>query len=87
LILLQEKTEDTYRKMFIAGAFGRTLVTCATLQIKVTGTRSWAMKKNERYRCVNPKCCCEIDVLKESSDAHSVRNPRCVCGQDMKRMY
>ena len=46
-----------------------------------------AMKKNERYRCVNPKCCCEIDVVKESLDAASVRNPRCACGQDMKRMY
>ena len=44
-----------------------------------------AMKKNERYRCVNPKCCCEIDVVR-SSDAASVRNPRRACGQDMKRM-
>lgn len=46
-----------------------------------------AMKRNERYRCVNPKCCCEIEVVKESLDATSVRNPRCICGQDMKRMY
>jgi len=45
-----------------------------------------AMKRNERYRCVNPKCCCEIEVVKES-DATSVRNPRCTCGQDMKKMY
>jgi len=45
-----------------------------------------AMKKNERYRCVNPKCCCEIDVVKASLDVASVRNPRCACGQDMKRM-
>jgi hypothetical protein len=49
--------------------------------------QTMAMKKNERYRCVNPKCCCEIDVVKESGDAASVRNPRCACGQDMKRMY
>jgi len=46
-----------------------------------------AMKKNERHRCVNPKCCSEIDVVKESSDAASVRNPCRVCGQDMKGMY
>jgi hypothetical protein len=46
-----------------------------------------AMKRNERYRCVNPKCCCEIEVVKESLDATSVRNPRCACGQDMKKMY
>jgi hypothetical protein len=46
-----------------------------------------AMKRHERYRCVNPKCCCEIDVVKESLAAASVRNPRCACGQDMKRMY
>lgn len=45
-----------------------------------------AMKRNERYRCVNPKCCCEIEVVRESRDATSVRNPRCICGQDMKKM-
>jgi hypothetical protein len=46
-----------------------------------------AMKKNERYRCVNSKCCCEIEVVKDSSDAATVRNPPCACGQDMKKMY
>jgi hypothetical protein len=35
-----------------------------------------AMKKDERYRCVNSKCCCEIEAVKDSSDAASVRNPR-----------
>ena len=46
-----------------------------------------AMKKNERYRCVNSKCSREIEVAKDSQDATSVRNPRCTCGQDMKKMY
>jgi hypothetical protein len=44
------------------------------------------MKENERYRCINPKCYCEIEVVKETLDAASVRNPRCSCGQDMKKM-
>jgi len=46
-----------------------------------------AMKKNERYRYVNSKCCCEVEVVKDSSDAASVRNPRCACGQEMRKMY
>jgi len=36
---------------------------------------------------VNSKCCCEIEVVKDSSDAACVRNPRSACGQDMKKMY
>jgi hypothetical protein len=46
-----------------------------------------AMRKNERYRCVHSKGCCEIEVVKDSSDATTVRNPRCACGQEMKKMY
>jgi hypothetical protein len=54
---------------------------------QAAGIPIMAMKKNERYRCVNSKCRCEIEVVKDSSDATSVRNPRCACGQDMKKMY
>ena len=46
------------------------------IPLSFRGEPIMAMKKNERFRCVNPKCCCEIEVVRDSLDAASVRNPR-----------
>ena len=37
-----------------------------------------AMKKNERYRCVNSKCCCEIEVVKAVGRHQRSQSPLCV---------
>jgi hypothetical protein len=37
----------------------------------------------QRYRCQDPDCRCEIEVIKASTVA--VLNPRCCCGEEMKK--
>jgi hypothetical protein len=43
------------------------------------------MHKGQRYRCQNPRCRAEIEILKDSSEGES--NPRCCCGAEMKSLY
>jgi hypothetical protein len=43
------------------------------------------MNAGQRYRCQNPDCRCEIEVIKTSTEAES--NPRCCCGAEMKKPY
>jgi len=39
-----------------------------------------------RFRCQNPDCGCEVEVINDSSEAES--NPRCsCCGSAMKKPY
>src|SRR6266566_7827846 len=38
------------------------------------------MKIGQRYRCLNPDCCCEIEVTRASTEANT--NPRCCCGAE-----
>lgn len=38
------------------------------------------------YRCQNPVCRCEMQVIK-GSGAIAVQNPRCWCGGEMKKPY
>jgi hypothetical protein len=47
---------------------------------------SVTMTAGTRFRCQNPGCCCEVEVINVSSEAES--NPRCsCCGSAMKRPY
>jgi len=43
------------------------------------------MNVGQRYRCQNPDCRCEVEVIKASTEA--VLNPRCCCGGEMKKRY
>jgi hypothetical protein len=43
------------------------------------------MRVGQLYRCQNPDCGCEIDVTKASMEVHA--NPRCCCGEQMKKPY
>jgi hypothetical protein len=43
------------------------------------------MKKEDRWRCTNPACGCE--VLVETSGSADGENPRCSCGAAMKKRY
>jgi hypothetical protein len=43
------------------------------------------MKTEDRWRCTNPACGCE--VLVESSGTVDGENPRCSCGAVMKKRY
>jgi hypothetical protein len=43
------------------------------------------MNVGQRYRCQDPDCRCEIEVIKASTVA--VLNPRCCCGEEMKKPY
>lgn len=40
----------------------------------------------EKWRCVNPGCCAEL-IVTESSRLQDSKNPRCGCGEVMKRAY
>jgi hypothetical protein len=44
-----------------------------------------AMIEGQVYRCQNRNCACEIKVLRPSCDARA--NPRCCCGEEMKKPY
>jgi hypothetical protein len=43
------------------------------------------LQKGQRYRCQNPECGAEIEVIKESIEGAS--GVRCCCGELMKRRY
>ena len=43
------------------------------------------MKLEDRWRCTNPACGCE--VLVASGDSEDGKNPRCSCGAAMKKRY
>lgn len=43
------------------------------------------MRKGQRFRCQNPGCRAEIEVIKDSMEGAS--NPRCCCGTVMKKLY
>lgn len=43
------------------------------------------MRAGQHYRCQNPVCRAEIEVLKDSVEGTS--NPRCCCGAEMKKPY
>jgi hypothetical protein len=46
-----------------------------------------SMRRDERYRCVNPGCCCEIKIAKEPFVGSPVRQDlRCCCGSAMEKM-
>jgi hypothetical protein len=41
--------------------------------------------RGQSYRCINPDCRCEIEVIEPPAEA--VFNPRCCCGAEMKKPY
>ena len=43
------------------------------------------MKSEDRWRCTNPACECE--VLVASGGSEDGKNPRCSCGAAMKKRY
>ena len=43
------------------------------------------MRKGHRYRCQNPECGAEVEVIKESIEGEYPA--RCCCGAPMKRPY
>lgn len=43
------------------------------------------MAVGQRYRCQNPHCRCEIEVIQPSAPSQSM--PRCICGAEMKKPY
>jgi hypothetical protein len=43
------------------------------------------MRKGQLFRCQNPECRAEIEVLKDSIAGET--NPRCCCGASMKKPY
>lgn len=46
-----------------------------------------ALQKGERYRCPDPKCGCEVDVVKSAqAGAGGNQNPRCCCGKEMQKV-
>jgi hypothetical protein len=47
--------------------------------------RAMLMKTSERWHCTNPACQCE--VLVETSGQIEGPNPRCACGEAMKKRY
>jgi len=44
-----------------------------------------SMQKGQQYRCQNPNCRVEIEVVKNSREEDS--NLRCHCGAKMKKVY
>jgi hypothetical protein len=43
------------------------------------------MKAKERWKCMNPACGCQVVV--EIGGEVEGRNPRCACGEIMKKKY
>ncbi|MGA2427838.1 MAG: hypothetical protein ABSH13_04985 [Candidatus Acidiferrum sp.] len=43
------------------------------------------MKARERWHCMNPACGCQVIV--EIGGEIEGRNPRCACGEIMKKKY
>ena len=43
------------------------------------------MQVGQHYRCVNPDCRCEVEVVEPSTE--SMFNLRCCCGAEMKKPY
>ncbi len=39
------------------------------------------------FRCQNRDCSCEIVIIKTPAETRGRRNPRCVCGAEMKKRY
>ena len=43
------------------------------------------MRAGESYRCADPECGCEVEVVKGSELERAAANPRCCCGKEMVR--
>jgi hypothetical protein len=44
-------------------------------------------KKGERYRCPDPQCGCQIEVIKGAEPGKGGDlNPRCCCGKEMVKI-
>ena len=43
------------------------------------------MKQGQIYRCQNPRCGCEVQVIRPAVEERT--NPRCCCGAEMKKPY
>jgi hypothetical protein len=41
------------------------------------------MRTGETYRCTDPGCGCEIEVIKGSEAGRGASSPRCCCGREM----
>ena len=45
------------------------------------------VRRDERYRCVNTGCCCEIKIAREPFVGSPMRqNLRCCCGGAMEKV-
>jgi hypothetical protein len=45
------------------------------------------IRRNERYRCVNPECLCEVKISREPFVGSPARqNLRCCCGSAMEKV-
>lgn len=48
---------------------------------------SMALEEGERYRCTQPGCGCEIEVVRgPQGDAAGDEAPRCCCGREMEKV-
>lgn len=45
-----------------------------------------AMHKGEIYRCPDPDCACEIEVIKGPKKEDGQDSVRCCCGREMTRV-
>lgn len=46
-----------------------------------------ALERGESYRCTDPSCACEIQVVKgPEPGGGGDENPRCCCGMEMERI-
>jgi hypothetical protein len=51
----------------------------------LTGGAVMTMTIGQRYRCQNQDCHCEVVVIEGSMETGL--NPRCCCGEEMKKLY
>lgn len=57
-----------------------------TTQALRTG-RQYSVRREERYRCLNPECLCEIKISREPFIGVQItHNPRCCCGNEMEKV-
>ena len=46
-----------------------------------------SLQKGEIYRCCDPECACEIQVIKGAApNKGGEESPRCCCGQEMEKV-
>jgi hypothetical protein len=57
----------------------------ASLITHVNKAPAMTMNMGKCYRCQNPDCRCEIEVIQASMEA--VLNQRCCCGREMKKPF